>query len=78
MECRTEGEGRRWYVRNVPGADNPFPLGAGCFGSPPPGDMAGGHFCAAKWRVLGRPITLRAGLGRALTAEEGRPGRGDS
>ena len=26
---RTEGEGRRWYVRNVPGADNPFPLGAG-------------------------------------------------
>lgn len=26
---RTEGEGRRWYVRNVPRADNPFPLGAG-------------------------------------------------
>lgn len=29
-----EGEGRRWYVRNVPGADNPFPLGAGCCAEP--------------------------------------------
>lgn len=29
-----EGEGKWWYVRNVPGADNPFPLGAGCCAEP--------------------------------------------
>lgn len=72
-----EGEGKQWYVRNVPRADNPFPLGAGCCAEPTSrGDVAGGCFCEAKWRMPGRPITPGAGLGRALPEEEGRPGQG--
>lgn len=70
-----EGEGRRWYVRNVPGADNPFPLGAGCCAEPTSGGRGRGLLLRSEmegaqgapsprelgWGGLGEPCRRRRG-----------------